>query len=282
MTVRVDPSNVDQLTAWEGRNGDFWTEWADRFDDGVARYQPAFLAAAAVQPAGHVLDIGCGSGRTTRDIARAAAQGSALGVDLSSRMLDLARARAAAQNLTNVTFEQADAQIHAFPQRRFDVVVSRTGAMFFGDPVAAFTNIGRAIRPGGRMVLLAWQPMADNDWISTFRGILAAGRDLPAPPPTAPSPFSLSDPSRVRDLLTSAGFSGVRLDGLHEPMYYGKDAGDAFRFVSANFGGIADGLEESVRSKTFDALRANLAEHETADGVLYDSAMWLIEAHLAE
>jgi SAM-dependent methyltransferase len=281
MTVRVDPSNADQLTAWDGANGDFWTVRADRFDQGVARFQPKFLAAAAIEPADNVLDIGCGSGTTTRAAARAASRGTVLGVDLSSRMLRLARERAAAEQLTNVTFEQGDAQIHAFPDSHFDVAVSRNGTMFFGDPVAAFKNIARAIKPGGRLVLLAWQALADNDWISTFRTILAAGRTLPVPPPTAPSPFSLSEPDRVRSLLTTAGFADVTLTGLNEPHYFGEDADDAYDFVQDHFGGLANDLDPETRTAVLAALRANLAEHQTPEGVLYDSAAWLIEARLA-
>jgi SAM-dependent methyltransferase len=283
MTVRVDPSNVDQLTAWDGANGDLWTVRADRFDQGIAGYQPRFLAAAAIEPADNVLDIGCGSGTTTRAAARAASRGAVLGVDLSSRMLGLARERAAAEQLTNVTFEQGDAQIHAFPDSHFDVAVSRNGAMFFGDPVAAFKNIARAIKPGGRLVLLAWQALADNDWLCTFRTILAAGRTLPVPPPTAPSPFSLSDPDRVRSLLTAAGFTEVGLTGLNGPHhYFGEDVDDAYDFVQEHFGGLAKDLDPETKSAALARLRESLAEHQTPDGVLYDSAVWLIEARLAK
>jgi SAM-dependent methyltransferase len=281
MTVHVDPSNADQLTAWDGVNGDFWTERADRFDQGVARYQPKLLAAAAIEPADNVLDIGCGSGTTTRAAARAASRGTVLGVDLSSRMLQLARERAAAEQLTNVTFEQCDAQIHAFPDSHFDVAVSRNGTMFFGNPAAAFKNIARAIKPGGRLVLLVWQALADNDWISTFRTILAAGRTLPVPPPTAPSPFSLSDPGRVRSLLTTAGFTEVNMTGLNESNYFGEDVDDAYAFVLDHFRGLANDLDSETKTAALAALRANLAAHQTLEGVLYDSAMWLIEARLA-
>ena len=135
-----------------------------------------------------MLDVGCGTGQTTRDAARAASAGSALGVDLSSRMLDHARRRATEEGVTNVTFAQADAQIHPFEPGAYDVAISRTAAMFFGDHVAAFSNIGRALRSGGRLVLVTWQPLPGNEWIREISGALAAGRDLPAPPPDAPAP----------------------------------------------------------------------------------------------
>lgn len=112
---------------------------------------------------------------------------------------------------------------------------------------------------------------------------LAAGRELPAPPTDAPSPFSLSEPDRVRTLLAAAGFSDVHLEGLERPMYYGADPEDAFRFVSAQQVGLVRGLEPAARANALNALRTDLAEHQTEHqtehGVVYDSAAWLITAH---
>jgi SAM-dependent methyltransferase len=190
----ADPSNAAQVEAWDGNEGAFWTAEAKRFDDGIASSHGPFLAAAAVCAGDDVLDIGCGTGRTTRDAARAAVNGSVLGVDLSSRMLALARETAAAEGLDNVVFEHADAQIHPFETAAFDVAISRMGSMFFGDPIAAFTNINRALRPRGRLTLLTWQGLADNEWLTEFRAAMAVGRELPTPPPDVPGPFSLSDP----------------------------------------------------------------------------------------
>ncbi|MBO0807205.1 MAG: class I SAM-dependent methyltransferase [Actinobacteria bacterium] len=209
----VDPSNLSQLKSWDGAGGGFWVDNADRFDKGVAGYRPSFMAAAAIEETSHVLDIGCGTGQETRDAARAAPAGAALGVDLSSGMVELARRRAQLEGLGNVSFEQADAQVRPFSAQGFDVAISRHGAMFFGDPVAAFTNIGLALRPGGRLVLLTWQPFERQDWLSSFFTALAGGGPVPVPPSDAPSPFALSDPERVRALLVAAGFVDVHMDG---------------------------------------------------------------------
>ena len=144
--LQVHASNADQLRAWDGDEGAYWAEHAEHFDRSVAAYHERLLAAAAITGSDRVLDIGCGTGQTTRDAARAAPAARPLGVDLSARMLDYARRRAAEEGVTNATFEQVDAQIHPFPPESFDVAISRTGAMFFGDLAAAFTNIGRALR----------------------------------------------------------------------------------------------------------------------------------------
>lgn len=238
---------------------------ADRFDGSVAPYHERLLATAAISPRKRVLDIGCGTGQTTRDAARAASTGSALGIDLSSRMLTYARRCAADEALTNVSFEQADAQIHPFEAAAFDVAISRTGAMFFGALTAAFTNIGRALRPNGRLVLTAWQPLPGNEWIREISGALAAGRELPARLPTHRA-FALSDPDRVRTILTAAGFDDITLDATAARTRFGAAAEDAHQFTLGLMGWMLDGLDDAGQARGTDALRATMAVHESADG----------------
>jgi ubiquinone/menaquinone biosynthesis C-methylase UbiE len=160
--VRVDPSNEEQLRAWDGDEGSYWAANADHYDRSVQVHHHRLLAAGRIGSTDRVLDVGCGTGQLTRDAGRIASNGSALGVDLSAAMLEVARARAVQEQLANVAFEQCDAQIHLFPSAAFDLIVSRSGAMFFGDPGVAFANLDRALAPGGRMVLLAWQPLSHN------------------------------------------------------------------------------------------------------------------------
>ncbi|WP_030770867.1 class I SAM-dependent methyltransferase [Streptomyces sp. NRRL F-2664] len=277
-TAHVDPANAEQAQAWDGREGAYWAEHADRFDRAVRPYLPHFLAAADVSPADRVLDIGCGTGETTRAAARRASAGRALGVDLSAAMLDVARARAVAEGVLNAAFLQADAQVHAFPAAAFDVAVSRTGTMFFADPVAAFRNIGAALRPGGRLVQLVWQEPAGNAWFLAFTRALAAGRPMAGPPPGAPGPFSLADPARVRTVLGEAGFADVRLEPHTEQMWFGEDAADAERFTLGLHGWMLDGLDDAGRRRALDDLRATLTAHESDEGVRYTSAVWIVRA----
>src|SRR5947208_10200043 len=196
--VQIDPTNADQARAWDGDQGAYWADNAERFDRSVAGYHRPFMAAARVSPPDRVLDIGCGTGQTTRDAARSAGAGTALGIDLSARMVAYARELATREGVANAAFEQADAQVQPFTTESFDVAISRTGAMFFGNPVVALTNVARALRPDGRLVMLTWQALPANEWIRELSGALAAGRSLPTPPPGAPGPFALSDPDRVR------------------------------------------------------------------------------------
>lgn len=276
--VPVHPSNAQQLHAWDGDEGAYWAANADHFDRSVAEHHRRLMAAASIGDTDRVLDIGCGTGQTTRDAARRARNGSALGVDLSAEMLAVARRRATADGLPNAAFLQADAQIHPFEPAAFDVAISRTGAMFFADPGAAFANIARALAPGGRLAIVTWQGLAENEWLREIAGALAAGRDLPTPPSDAPGPFALSDPARVRALLAAAGFDNTAMEGVEAPMWFGVDAADAHRFVIGLMGWMLEGHDDAGRARALDNLAATMASHTSDGGVRFQSASWIITA----
>ena len=279
--VAVDPSNEAAYRAWDGADGEFWAAHESYFDRSLARYDPALLAAAAIGPRDRVLDVGCGTGHTSRAAARLARDGAVVGIDLSSPMLERARERAHEERLGNVTFVHADAQVHPFDAASFDVVISRTGTMFFGVPAAAFANLRRALRPGGRLAMLVWQPVHENEWLTSFTAALAAGRSVPAPPPDSPGPFSLSDPQHVTELLEGAGLAHVVLDGRNEPMEFGRTADDAYENVAAmgftTF--MLDQLDPAARPGALACLRASIDAHATPEGVLYRSGVWIVTAH---
>ncbi len=275
----VEIANVEMAKAWDGHDGDHWTDYADQYERAGRLTWKQFESANLVRPTDDVLDVGCGSGAGAL-YAAGVTSGSVLGVDLSSRMLGLARERAAEKGLTNVTFEQGDAQVYPFAPDSFDLALSSYGAMFFNDPVAAFTNIGRGVRAGGRLVLLAWRDLSSNAWLMALRDALAMGRDLPVPPPDAPSPFALADPDRVRVRLAAAGFESAEFTPIDEPMDLGANLEDAFAFVR-EFGiveGLSNDLDDTQKAQALDNIRALLAKAETPDGVLLDSGSWLITA----
>ncbi|MEJ3653637.1 methyltransferase domain-containing protein [Actinomycetes bacterium KLBMP 9759] len=278
MAMIVDPGNAAAAQGWDGPNGDFWTENADMFDAGVARYTTPLFAAAAIEPGSRVLDVGCGTGQTTRDAARIAHDGTATGLDLSRRMLALARERATAEGVSNVRFEQADAQVADLGANAYDRIISRTGVMFFGDPVAAFRNLARSLTPDGRVALAVWQDIGENEWLSSFFAAAAAGRDIAPPPTGKPGPFGLSDPGTVRSVLTAAGFAEPQLTAVHEPMYYGPDVATAERFARGVVAGLLAELDDAGRASALGELRASLQAHLGPDGVTYRSGMWVITA----
>ena len=272
------PGNAEQLRNWDGPDGAHWTRHADHFDRALAAFQEPLLHAAGIAAGDRVLDIGCGTGRTTRDAARLAAPGAVLGVDLSTPMLALARERAAAEGLDNVRFEQGDVQVHRFQRAGFDCALSRLGAMFFADPVAAFANVAAALRPGGRLALLTWQPLPGNEWFREVGAAFATGREMPRPAPDAPGPFALSDPERVRSILTRAGFSDVTLDGVDGTMCVGDGVDDAYDFVLGLGVRSLDEVDEATRARALEALRSTLAAHLGPGGVVYGASAWIVRA----
>jgi SAM-dependent methyltransferase len=276
----VNIANEAQAAAWDGHEGDMWTEHADRYDRAGRRTWERFLAGGHIHAGDDVLDVGCGTGRATRDVAKIASNGQVLGIDLSARMLELARARTEAEALTNVAYVQGDAQVHPFSPARHDIAMSCYGGMFFGDPVAAYSNIANALRPGGRLVLLAWRDLAANEWLVELRGALALGRELPVPPPEAPTPFSLAEPVRVRALLGAAGYRDVEFEAIDEALCLGEDPADAMAFIETMgiVEGLLDGIDADGRSEAFANLRGLCEAHATDDGVLLDSASWCITA----
>jgi ubiquinone/menaquinone biosynthesis C-methylase UbiE len=269
--------NADQIALWNGVAGDRRADHPRRSDRQMRLLSERLRAVAAIGPDEHVLDVGCGTGGSTRDAARAAVQGSALGVDLSRRMLAEARRLSAEEGLGNATFELADAQVHPFGPERFDVAISRFGVMFFGDPVAAFANIGRALRPGGRLALMVWQAQDLNEWTLTFHRALSGSDELPALPATG-NPYSLADPERARGILEAAGFTDAGFTDVAEPVWYGDTVDEATETVCSlpSMMALIEPFDEAGRARAVDRLRAALAIHDTGRGIWFGSRTWII------
>ncbi|MEY2474471.1 MAG: hypothetical protein QOK28_3800 [Actinomycetota bacterium] len=270
-------ANEGMRSAWDGEEGEHWAEYADRYDASSERVKAAYIPAIGAGADDRVLDIGCGAGVLALELAGRVA--SITGVDLSSRMLDVARRRAAERGIANATFEHADAQTDPLGAG-YDVAVSSFGVMFFDDPVAAFTNIGRALKPGGRVSFLVWRPITENQWLMGIRTSMAMGRELPLPPLDAPNPFTLSVPERTASLFQAAGYTGVTSTPVDEPMVLGSDVENAYAFFSQ--AGLAKGLSQDLseedRAQGFANLKRFLAAYETPEGVVVPSAAWVIGA----
>jgi SAM-dependent methyltransferase len=246
------------------------------YDAELQRHNEVLRRAADVQLRDHVLDIGCGSGQTTREAARAARAGSVLGVDVSAPAIERARELALADGLGNVAFERADVEVHGFPPERFDLAMSRFGTMFFDDPVAAFTNIRRALRPAGRLVMMVWQAPERNEWEVTIRQSLGVTEE----PSDGPDAFSLAGPPAVRKLLAAAGFAEAAFTDVGEPVYYGPDVAAALDWA-AGFTSSKEALarlDPAAAARAVERLRAALAAHLSDDGVWLGSRAWIVTA----
>jgi SAM-dependent methyltransferase len=247
------------------------------YDAELQSHKGALLRACAILSHEHVLDIGCGTGQTTREAARLAANGSALGIDIMEAMVARARALAAGEGLRNVRFEHGDAQVHAFSPQHFDLAISRYGTMFFADPIAAFRNIRTALRPGGRLVMMVWQAHEVNEWSVAVHQALAPHYSSQ---PGAHDHFSLADPGTVEHILGAAGFVGVTFADLREPVYYGVNVDAAmewvrgFRFVRD----ILQRLDVVTATRVLETLRETLTRYSSEKGVWFAAREWIATA----
>lgn len=250
------------------------------YDAELGRYNEVLRRACGVELHDHLLDVGCGTGQTTRQAARTAQAGSALGVDISAAAIERARELAQTEGLGNVTFEHANAQVHRFPQHRFDLAISRFGTMFFDDPVAAFANIRRALRPTGRLVMMVWQPHERNEWDVAIHQSLAAPEGPVAAASAGLDPFSLAEPPTVEQILAAAGFVDIAFTDVDEPVYYGPDVASALDWVRgfSCTSEILNRLDPATAARAVGRLRETLAAHLSDDGVWFNSRAWLITA----
>jgi SAM-dependent methyltransferase len=248
------------------------------YDAELQSHNGALLPACAIRSQEHVLDIGCGTGQTTREAARLAATGSALGVDITESMIVRARALAAAEGLRNARFEHGDAQAHSFPPQHFDVAISRYGTMFFADPIAAFRNIGVALRSGGRLVMMVWQAHEVNEWSVAVHQALAPYESSSSP--GAQEHFSLADPGTVERILGAAGFAGVKFSDVRAPVYFGESIDAAmewvggFRFVR----NVLQELDTGDAARLLASLRAAMTKNSSEKGVWFDAREWIVTA----
>ncbi|WP_226574975.1 class I SAM-dependent methyltransferase [Acuticoccus sediminis] len=250
MPVDATPDpNAEQREYWNSPTGDKWVRNQGALDTLFVEITAALLDASRPTRTSSVLDIGCGAGDTT--IAFAKRSGAVLGVDLSTSLLARCRARIEAARLANATVIEADAQTHPFPPDSFDRVVSRFGVMFFNDPVAAFTNVRRAMGAEGRITFACWAGLADNPWFDVPREAAIAQLGPVEPtPPRAPGPMAFEDPDYVTDILKQAGFAGITVDtcamALHHPgpfeeaITLSTNVGPAARILRTHDGGEAD------------------------------------------
>ncbi|MEU8697731.1 methyltransferase domain-containing protein [Streptomyces sp. NPDC048680] len=275
-----DIVNTEQAQAWNGYEGTYWARNQDRWDAVNGGFNEPLLAAAAIGEGDRVLDVGCGAGKTARLAAQRASRGRVLGVDLSAPMLERARVTAAREGIGNVTFDHTDAQVHPFEPAAFDVAVSRFGVMFFGDPVEAFTNIGRALRPGGRLAFICAAEAGDNEWIqamSVLRDHLPLG-EFGAP--GGPGMFSLADPDRIRTVLSSAGFADVSPVEVEAYGHWGRDAEDAADFLLDSGPGrhLTGQVDQKTRGRAREALVNRLRDHQERGAVRLRGTAWLVTA----
>ena len=276
-------ANSDQIAFWNKVGGPKWVHYQVLLDRQLEAIGRMVMEAADIRTGQAILDVGCGCGSTTLDLARrVGASGSATGIDISKPMLALARKRAVAEALTNVTFAEADAQTHTF-RPEFDVLYSRFGVMFFDDPVRAFTNLRRGLRPGARVAFACWQAAHRNPWMAVpmMAALKHVTLELPSSP-DAPGPFAFADAARVGRILGEAGYNGIAVDGrdLEITLGGGSDLDETARLVM-DLGPVARLLADAgpeQRKLVELEVREAISGYARPDGVHMQGAIWLVTA----
>lgn len=275
--------NAEQIRYWNETAGLKWVALHELIDAQIRDLGALAVERADVHPGENILDIGCGCGETTIDLAhRVAPYGKVTGIDISGPMLERARYSAGVRDIANVTFENGDAQTHPFPEGQHDLVFSRFGVMFFADSAAAFANLRRTLRPGGRLAFVCWQALQLNPW--ALVPLMAAAQHITLPPPPAadaPGPFAFADPDRVRKIVEDAGLIDVNLESTITKIVVGgsADMDTAVDFLM-QMGPTAAVLREAapeVVPRVAEAIRNALVPYySSGQGVRMDAAAWVV------
>lgn len=272
-------ANAAQVDYWNSAAGETWARFQQLLDRQVEPLGAQAMRQLAISPGERVVDIGCGCGQTSLELAaRVGPAGRIVGVDISVPMLEVARRRLGAEAGSVVEFRRADAQCDDLGRAIYDAAYSRFGVMFFSDPIAAFANIRRSLKSGGRLGFVCWRSLEDNAWM---REPLAAAPALPPaepPEPAAPGPFAFADCGRVRAILDESGFSEVTIDPFDTRIGCGgvEEALD----LALRVGPLGSRMREhpQLMSSVAGAVRSVLQRFATPQGVLMPAGVWIVQA----
>lgn len=275
-------SKDEQAKLWNGRSGNAWVELAPVLDKVFAPLRDLLVKDVAEASARRVLDVGCGTGDTTIEIARRLGQnGSCIGVDISEPMLALARERAEKAGVP-ATFVRADAQTHAFEPGAFDMIVSRFGVMFFEDSVAAFANLRRAVRENGSLRFLTWRSPAENPFMTTAeRAVAPLLPELPPRKPDGPGQFAFADDGKVRRILEQSGWVDVEIRPIDVPCATLEKYLVPYFTRLGPLGAFLAEAGEELRAKIVPAVRAAFEPFVHGDEVRFTAACWTVGARRA-
>jgi ubiquinone/menaquinone biosynthesis C-methylase UbiE len=273
-----DALAAEQAEFWRGRGGQGWLAAYSRIDRSLAPYGEVLLKAAAARAGEQVIDIGCGTGTTTAVLAKAVgASGHVLAIDISETLIEAARNH----RVDNATFVLGDAASHPFQHRHYDLVFSRFGVMFFGDPEAAFHNFSQALKPGGRLVFICWRTPRENPWgLVTVRAAAPFLPPLERPGPEDPGQYSFGDRARVERILKMGGFRDAAFEVIDRLVWMGSSVAEIVE-GSTRFGPLAAAFAEAApdaAEKAKQAIASALAPHQGPDGVVMPGSCWLVRA----
>jgi len=278
--------NADEIRYWNSLATATWVTLQDRIDTLFSSLTDVAVGQAAPLPGERALDIGCGCGATVLKLADSVGpEGRVLGVDVSEPMVSRARARLEENEHRNAAVTLGDASSYLFESGSFDLAFSRFGVMFFSNPVEAFANIRRALRPKGRLVFACFRAREENPWVTI--PFAAAKHLLPPvkqPGPEDPGQFAFADQARVRRILEGAGFRELKFTPHDPVMRLGRNAREAAEFssqIGPTTRALADAPEDRKRvlqQAVREAVEQEFARHERPDGVTLKAAIWIVSA----
>lgn len=279
----MEDKNIKQRQFWSGAGGDVWVNKQREMDIMLNPLGDRVIERLDLKSDSKIIDIGCGCGATTLEIAKKITQGEILGVDISEPMLDKATETAKEMSLSNISFEVKDVQVDVMPLNYFDIAFSRFGVMFFEDPFEAFKNIHSSLKEDGLLSFVCWQNASLNPWQSLSIQVIKEFLDLPAPAPKSPGPFAFEDKTYLEEILRESGFKGLEtLDNQEDiVMFSGKSIREACEDYLTINPVVTEMLKNSkpeLTEEILEALVIKFSNFHQNDGLLFPSATWIVTA----
>ena len=279
----MEDKNIKQKQFWSGAGGDVWVDKQREMDIMLNPLGERAIQGLDLSGEIKILDIGCGCGATTLEIAKAVTQGEVIGVDISEPMLERATQTASDMALTNISYQVKDVQVDEMPLSYFDIAFSRFGVMFFEDPFEAFKNINHSLKDNGQLSFVCWQHASLNPWQSLSIQVIKEFLDLPAPAPKSPGPFAFEDKNYINEILTESGFRDIEIKDNQEDivMFSGKSIREACEDYLTINPVVTEMLKNSpteLREEILEALIGKFSDFHNNEGLLFPSATWIVTA----
>ena len=279
----MEDKNVKQKEFWSGAGGDVWVNKQKEMDIMLNPLGQRAIDKLDLSNGKRILDIGCGCGATTLEIAKMIPEGKIIGVDISEPMLNQARKDALEMSLSNTEFVVQDIQTDEISKDAFDIAFSRFGVMFFEDSYEAFKNINNALKIGGQLSFVCWQEPLLNPWQSLSIQVIKQFIDLPAPPPKSPGSFAFEDKSYIEDILDRSNFKEINIDDNQEEiiMFSGKslkEASEDYLTINPVVTEMLKNSPKELKEEILEALIIKFSDFHEDHGLVFPSATWIVTA----
>ena len=279
----MEDKNVKQKEFWSGAGGDVWVNKQKEMDIMLNPLGQRAIDKLDLSNSKRILDIGCGCGATTLEIAKMIPEGKIIGVDISEPMLNQARKDALEMSLSNTEFVVQDVQTDEISKDAFDIAFSRFGVMFFEDSYEAFKNINNALKIGGQLSFVCWQEPLLNPWQCLSIQVIKQFIDLPTPPPKSPGPFAFEDKSYIEDILDRSNFKEINIYDNQEEiiMFSGKslkEASEDYLTINPVVTEMLKNSPKELKEEILEALIIKFSDFHEDHGLVFPSATWIVTA----